>query len=133
MDVHQLNLAISQLLDKKIELSNISYDDKRYDVLEEEVHDLEDDITDKYGQYLEEKLYEVHDEFCPDSEILLPIAYIPNKVSKEGEEYKVDFSQGVYVDADDFPEKNTKLVLLPNPLRIILQIDPDRSDVVWKL
>lgn len=133
MDVQQLNNAVCNLLDKKLELNNMAYDDDRYDELEEEIHNIEDDIMENYGQYLEEKLYEVHDEFCPDSEILMPIAYIPNKVTKQGSEYKTDFSQGVFVEADDFSEKDTKLVLLPNPLRIVIQVNPERKEVVWSV
>lgn len=132
MDVQQLNNAICNLLDKKIELNDISYDDKKYDEVEEEIHAIEDEIIEDYGQYLEEKLYEVHDEYCPDSEILMPTAYIPNKVNKNGGDYEVDFSEGVFVEADDFQEKNTKMVLLPNPLRIVLQVNPKRIEVLWE-
>lgn len=132
MDVQQLNEDLRNLLDKKMELNRLSYNDQRYDNVEEEIHRLEDQIQDQYGRYLEEALYHVHDEYCPDTEVLMPIAYVPNKVIKDGDEYKVDFRQGVYVEADDYAGNDTKLVILPNPLRIVLQVDPERSEVVWR-
>ena len=36
-----------------------------------------------YGDYIEEALRDVHDEFCPDSEVLLPIAYLANEYIKK--------------------------------------------------
>ena len=132
MDVQQLNQDLCKLLDKKVELTGLSYDDNRYDDLEEEIHDLEDEVQKKYGSYLEEALYEVHDEYCPDTDVLLPIAYLPNKVTKVGKEYKIDSKQGVYVEADDYADEDTRLVLLANPVRIILQISSEKQQVVWK-
>lgn len=132
MDVQQLNKDLCKLLDKKIELNKLSYNDIRYDEIEEEIHKIEDDLQQKYGSYLEEVLYNVHDEYCPDTDVLLPIAYVPNKVEKVGEEYKVDFKQGVYVEADDYADDETKLVLLANPVRIVLQVNPEKKEVVWK-
>lgn len=133
MDVQKLNKAVCDLLDKKLLLNGMSYNDPTYDDVEEEVHDLEDELIDDYGKFLEERLYEVHDEYCPDTEVLMPIAYLPKKIIKDGSEYKVDFSQGVFVEADDFEENDTKLVILPNPLRIILQINPERKEVCWSV
>lgn len=132
MDVQQLNEDLSNLLDKKIELDGLPYNDKRYDQIEEEIHHLEDQFQQRYGNFMEEALYAVHDEYSPDTEILMPIAYVPNKVVKDGSEYKVDFNQGVYVEADDYSGNETKLVMLPNPLRIVLQVDPEKSEVVWQ-
>lgn len=132
MDVQQLNSDLAALLDKKAELNKISYSDKKYDELEEEVHGMEDELLEKYGKYLEEVIYNVHDEFCPDSDVLLPIAYLPKKLTKNGDSYQIDFSQGVFVAADDFEEKDTKLVLLANPLRLILQVNPQRQEILWQ-
>ncbi|MTI23434.1 hypothetical protein, partial [Fulvivirga kasyanovii] len=95
-------------------------------------HDLEDDFLEKYGDYLEDAFHEVHDEFCPDTDVLLPIAYLPNEVIITDDGYDVAFKEGVYVEVDDYPGKETKLVLLPKPTRIILQVDPQQKEVVWK-
>lgn len=133
MDIKALDNELARLIDKKMELAAINYDHEKYDDLEEEIHDMEDDLQEKYGDYLEDALHEVHDEFCPDSDVLLPIAYIPNKAKKmEDGSYAVPFTEGVYVDVDDYAQTETKLVLLPRPLRIILQIDVKSHEVVWR-
>lgn len=132
MDVQELNQDLRKLLDKKIELNGLKYNDPRYDEIEEEIHKMEDHILHYHGKYLDEAIYGVHDEYSPDTEVLIPIAYIPNKVIKEGTEYKVDFNQGVYIEADDYAGNETKLVLLADPLRIILQVDPETREVVWR-
>ena len=131
VDTRALNERITILIDKKNRLNSLGYDNPSYDQLEEEIHDLEDELMDKYGNYLEDALHEVHDEYCPDSEVLLPIAYLPNIANKTAEGYKVDFRQGAYVEVDDYPGTETKLVILPSPTRIILQINAAEQLVVW--
>lgn len=132
MDLQALDKDLQQIIIKKNELSSLDYSDDNYDDLEEQLHDMEDDIMEKYGDYLEEALYDVHDEFCPDSEVLMPIAYLAKKYIIKGKKIDVDSSQGVFVEMDDYPQKETKLVFLANPTRIILLIDEDTREVVWE-
>ena len=40
-------------------------------------------------------------------------------------------TEGVFVEMDDFPGKDTKLVIVPNPVRILLNVDNDKQQVVW--
>lgn len=132
MDVKALDKDLQQLILKKNELSKIAYSSDNYDDIEEQLHDLEDNFMEKHGDYLEEALYDIHDEFCPDSEVLMPIAYLAKKYIVKGDKYDVDFTQGVYVEMDDYPGKDTKLVFVANPTRILLQIDKDSRNVVWQ-
>ena len=132
IDNKALDSDLTKIIENKIKLSGLDYSSEAYDTLEEELHDLEDDFLEKYGGFLEDALHEVHDEFCPDSDVLLPIAYLPNKINKIDSGYDVDFKEGVYVDVDDYAGKETKLVILPNPTRILLQIDKDQREIVWK-
>ena len=43
-----------------------------------------------------------------------------------------DYLLDVFVEAEKFAGKDTKLVIIPNPLRIILSISPDKQQVVWE-
>jgi len=133
IDNKELDKALTEIIEEKIRLSQMDYSDVSYDEVEEELHDKEDRFIEKFGNFLEDALHEVHDEFCPDSDVLLPIAYLPNHINKNGNEYDVEFGEGVYVDVDDYSSNETKLVLLPQPTRIILQIDKDRRETVWSL
>jgi hypothetical protein len=116
MDVKALDQALVKLVKKREELSKINYNNPKYDELEEELHDLEDEFQDEYGDFLEEALQQVHDEYCPDNDVLMPIGYI---------------GQGVPVEVDKLPGKDTRLVLAPSPVRIILSVDKDKQQVVW--
>ncbi|HCW08154.1 MAG TPA: hypothetical protein DGG95_12405, partial [Cytophagales bacterium] len=99
--------------------------------LEEELHDLEDALQVKYGEYLEEALQEVHDKLSPDTDILFPIAYLAKTYSiTEANEFSVSGVEGVFVEVDSMPGKETKLVIVPNPLRIVLNTK-DKQQVVW--
>lgn len=101
---------------KREELSKLNYNNPKYDDLEEQLHDMEDDFQDNYGDYVEEALQNIHEEICPDSDVLMPIAYL---------------GKGVYVEVDKHPGKETKLVLVTNPTRILLAIGKDKQEVVW--
>ena len=46
--------------------------------------------------------------------------------------YEVTLDEGVPVDADDYPGKEARLVLVPEPVRILLQINNSERVEVWK-
>jgi hypothetical protein len=117
MDVKALDKALQEIGKKKDELSKLDYSNPKYDDLEEQLHDLEDEFQDEYGEFIEDALQDVHDEFCPDSDVLMPIAYLGN---------------GVPVEAKKYPGKDTKLVLATSPTRLILTITKDKQEVLWK-
>lgn len=137
MDTQKLDEALIALVEKRIQLSNMSYSDERYDEVEEQLHDMEDDFIEKYGDYLESALEKVHDAHDMESEVLLPIAYVAQKYSKVGEHpdgrpiYEVDQKEGVWVETDKFPGKEVRLVLIPSPTRFVLSVGKHREEV-WK-
>jgi hypothetical protein len=116
MDIKALDSALQEIEKKREELSNIDYNNPKYDELEEQLHDLEDEFQENYGEYLEEALQNIHEEVCPDNDVLMPIAYV---------------GKGVYVEVDKFPGKDTKLILASNPTRILLTVGKDKQQVMW--
>lgn len=116
MDVKALDNALLEILKKRDELAKIDYNNPKYDDLEEQLHDLEDDFQEEYGEYLETAFQEVHDDLCPDNDVLMPIAYL---------------GKGVPVEVDKFAGKDTKLILATSPTRIILSVGKDKQEVVW--
>lgn len=134
MNIQALDKALVEIVEKKNTLSQLNYNDKNYDKVEEELHDLEDDFVEAYGEYLEDVLAEVHDELCPDNDVLLPIAYLANKYVKKEENGKVTYHAadgGVLVDVDEYPDKLTRLVLVPKPTRLMLQLGNNHEEQVW--
>lgn len=132
MDVKALDKALVEIIKNRQELASIDYNNPKYDDLEEKLHDLEDDFMEGFGEELERALQDIHDEYCPDSEVLVPIAYIAKKYDvSDKNEYSVAMNEGVFVEMDDYPGKDTKLVILPNPPRIALNISNEKQEVVW--
>jgi hypothetical protein len=132
MDVTKMNTALLEIIKSRQELVSIDYNNPKYDELEEKLHDLEDDFIESYGDDLERALQDIHDEYCPDSDVLVPIAYIAKKyVVNDKNEYTAPGTEGVFVEMDDFPGKDTKLVILPSPPRIVLTIGAEKQQVVW--
>ncbi len=132
MELAQLNSHLADILDHKVKLSKLDYSSEEYDEIEEGLHNLEDEFIEKYGDYLEDALHEVHDEFCPDTDVLLPTAYLPRFALVSNGSFDAKYDDGVYVEVDDYPGKETKLVLLPDPVRIVLNIDQNTREVVWE-
>jgi hypothetical protein len=116
MDVKALDKALQEILKKREELAKLDYNNPKYDDLEEQLHDMEDDFQEKYGEYLEEALQDIHDDICPDNDVLMPIAYL---------------GKGVPVEAEKHPDVDTKLILATNPPRIVLSLGKEKQEVVW--
>ncbi|MES2733633.1 MAG: hypothetical protein V4714_17950 [Bacteroidota bacterium] len=138
VNADSLNIALIELADKRIELSGLNYSDESYDDLEEELHDMEDAFVEKYGKYLEKVFEEVHEKYCSDTEVLLPIAYIAKNYTKNGQlpngkpAYDVSPKEGVWVELDENPDLEAHLVLVPNPARILLMMGDNKQKEVWR-
>jgi len=137
MDVEKLNEDFVALAEKINDLDDLNYSDERYDDLEEELHNLEDTFLEEYGQELEEAIALVHDEFCPDNDVLLPTAYFAKNYLKLQRDqkgktgYDVEYGEGVPVDVDDFPEQDVHLVLVPGPTRLLVTVGETAKQVAW--
>jgi hypothetical protein len=139
MDQRKLEQSLLDLTNIRYELSKLKYDEPAYDDLEEELHDLEDKFLEEYGTFLDQIITEVHDEYCPDSEVLEPIAYLVKApqligMASEGKPFfQPGKTDGVLVDAEDFPKKQVRLVLLPNPTRLVFNVSGTVQKELWKL
>jgi hypothetical protein len=122
MDVKKMDQAIQEIVRKRLELEKIDYNNPQYDDLEEQLHDLEDAFQVNHGEALESILQDV----------LYPIAYLAKHYDVNGKnEYVVSAQEGVYVEVEKLPGRETKLVIVPNPLRLILNIGKEKQQVVW--
>jgi uncharacterized protein YdcH (DUF465 family) len=116
MDINALDKALQEIVKYRDELSKLDYNNPKYDDLEEKLHDLEDNFQDEYGDYLEGVLDTIHDKYCPDNDVLLPIAYL---------------GAGISVEMEKFPGKDVRLMLTTSPPQFVLTFK-DKQEVVWK-
>ena len=132
MNIEKLNEAFVAIAEKKIDLKRFDPNDPQFDVLMVEIREMEDTFLSDYGVFMEDALFNVHDEYCPDNDVLLPIAYIASQYLKDDEKYDVENDQGIPVEADDFPGIRARLVLVPEPTRLILQGEQaEFKETVW--
>ena len=132
MDIKALDKALQEIAKRKMELAKTDYNNPKYDELEEQLHDLEDNLQDEYGDFLETALQEVHDKVSPDTDVLYPIAYLAKTYTvSDKNEYSVPETEGVPTEVDSQPGKNTKLVILPNPPRIVLNGGKEKQQILW--
>ncbi len=132
MNIKILDQELLSLFEKRVELSQMGYDHRDYDDVEEALHDLEDEFNDKYGDYLEKILEGIHKEHCPESDVLLPTAYLAKsfKIATDGS-IEVGNNAGVEIELEVNPSAKAKLLLLPTPVRVVLQVGK-KKQIVWK-
>lgn len=133
MNIHNLDADLRVLAEKKTVLGQLDYANEAYDRIEEELHQLEDKFQENYGVYMEEVFSDIHDQYCPDNDVLLPIAYLANNYIITDNNVDVGLSEGVLIEVENFPDQKARLVLVPSPTRIFLQIDGQDRQEVWKL
>lgn len=116
MNSEALNKALVELEKKKASLDKLDYNNPQYDDLEEQLHDMEDAFQEAFGADLEKVIQKIHDTHCPDTDVLLPIAYM---------------GDGVIVDSEAYPGKEVRLLLQSGPVRFVLKT-PKGIEEVWK-
>jgi len=137
MQINEMNVALNELVDKRNQLAALNYSDSKYDEIEEVLHELEDDFLDEFGEFLDKVLSDIHDKQFPESDVLSPIAYLAKKyvVKMTYSEGKVDYNipakDGVWVEALLYPNKDVRLVLMPNPPRFVMHFDNGVHKVIW--
>ncbi len=133
----RLNSDFLDLIAVRSELNDLSYNDDKYDEIEEEVQDFEDTFLEKYGKLLDKIILKIHAHYCPDIESLLPTAYIAKKYLQspinEGE-YEVSPKDGIVLNTifDDAQMRPIKvnLTILPSPFRFVMFAKGD-AKVIW--
>lgn len=139
MEIEDLNSILVSIVERRMELGRLSYSDKNYDDLEEELHNIEDEFVDNFGKQMENVFHEIHQKYCPDTDVLSPIAYLAKNYHKVGKftngtaQYDIpDLKQGVVIDSDEYEQ--AYLVLIPNPVRVLLTVPKNAlKEEVWNI
>lgn len=138
MDLKALDDFLLKLVVVKTKLSKLDYNDPEYDTWEDRLHDLEDEFVDEYGEILEDILSDVHEKYCPDDEVLLPTAYlaqhylITEEVRNNQPVIDVRYSDGLMVSNDEYINYDCRLVMLPNPFRILFTVKNKLKKIAWE-
>ena len=139
MNQKKFNAALIDLAEKRIKLNQLDYADEQYDEAEDDLHNAEDAFLSEFGDYMENVLEEVHEKVCSETDVLIPTAYIAKNYVRKGETldgdpiYEITTKEGVIVEADKYPDKTSRLVLMPAPARLILTVGGKAKEVVWEL
>ena len=129
---------LTLIVEKIIALSQITYADSQYDIIEEELHDLEDDFNDEYGDRLETELEKIYKKLASDNEVLLPSAYLANNYhpllpdASGIVSYEVKGLEGVPVESEQFDGQDVRIILIPNPARFVLNINGFALKDLWR-
>ncbi len=138
MNWEKLDKELTEIVEKKNQLSAMDYSNEKYDDLEEGIHDLEDDFNENYESVLEKEFEKIYTRLKSDTDILLPTAYIANKYKPVLPDangvvtYEVTGREGVPIESDQFDRQDVRLVLVPNPVRILMIINGKPQKDIWK-
>ena len=137
MNAKKFNTALIDLAEKRIHLNSLDYSDEKYDEAEDDLHEAEDAFLDEFGDYLENILDDVHERVCSGTDVLIPTAYLAKNYVRKGENldrepiYEISSKEGVIVEADKYPNKTSRLVIIPAPPRLILTVGGKAKEIVW--
>jgi hypothetical protein len=138
MNWEKLDKELTEIVEKKNQLSAMDYSDEKYDDLEEAIHDLEDDFNENYEAILEKEFEKIYAKLKSDTDILLPTAYIANQYKPVLPDangvvtYEVSGREGVPIESDQFDRQDVRLVLVPNPARILMIINGKALKDLWR-
>ncbi len=138
MDWNKLDQDLTGIVERRIALSKITYADPEYDDIEEELHDLEDDLNEEFGERLEAELEKIYAKLSSDNEVLLPSAYLANNYrpllpdANGIVSYEVKGPEGVPVESEQFDGQDVRIVLIPNPARFVMQINGVSLKDLWR-
>lgn len=138
MDWNKLDQDLTEIVEKRIALSKITYADPKYDDIEEELHDLEDDLNEEFGDRLEAELDKVYSKLYSDTDVLLPSAYLANHYTPLLPDangvisYEVKGQEGVPIESEQFDGQDVRIILIPNPARFVMQINGVSLKDLWR-
>jgi hypothetical protein len=138
MDFDKLDKELSEIVELRIRLSKITYADPDYDDIEEELHDLEDDLNEEFGDVLEGKLEDIYATLVSDNDVLLPSAYLANKYIPMQPDargivtYDVQGKEGVPIESEQFDGQDVRIALVPNPARFVMVINGRSLKDLWR-
>ncbi|MEM6829737.1 MAG: hypothetical protein AAF551_04415 [Bacteroidota bacterium] len=116
MDIVKLNKLVGKLSLVKSHLDTAETDP----LLMEAYEECRSELEAEFGGYLEQLLWETHDEFCEDFEVQNIEAYVS--------------AQGVDIEAEDFPGMDARLHLKAEPLRMMMADRKARyEEELWRV
>lgn len=128
-----LNEDLIDLVEVKTRVSTLTETSREYDSIRRLFEKISQYFNLKYGMTLEQVMFEIYDELCPDDEVKPIEEYLASHYEKGNDGYEASSDEGVVVHLDDFSFKEGRLVILPNPARIVLQ-DPQtkHQEILWE-
>ncbi len=90
-------------------------------------------FNEKYNLAMQNIMFEIYDELCPDDEVKPIGEYLADHYTKSSGTYDAPLSEGVAVHLDDYSFTEGRLLLLPDPARIVLQnFETQHREILWQ-
>lgn len=131
-----LNQALIAVIEKREALRQLGVNDNGYEQARAQLSEAEENFMFWHGTLIDEALMDVYDEYAPDLPVQAPLDYLPYELEvvqngRKGGTYVCPPEDGLSVPMDDYPDKETRLAMLPNPFRIVLNIEGEGQVPVW--
>lgn len=131
--MYSLNEDLLDLVEAKNRVSKLTEGSNEYESIRKLFEKISEYFNIKYGVTMEQIMFEIYDELCPDDEVKPIDAYLASHYKKSTEGYDTALNEGVVVHLDDFAFKEGRLILLPSPARIVLQdSNTSHREILWQ-
>ena len=132
-----LNYLLLEIAKTRNKLNFLSFDSTHYDLYEDLLHDLENELMEIYGNYLHSTLSLIYHQYRIKDQMMNPLAFIPWEftITSGASELNVETrpEHSLAVSTSQFPDESIKLALLPSPVRFVVYLQKNRKGmVVWQ-
>jgi hypothetical protein len=94
-------------------------------------------ISSEFGEVMHEILQDIYDEYAPDNDVEPLVNYLLSDytVTSNNTEiptYSFTGIKGVRIFVDEYEGKESRLALVPNPLKLVVTIEGEMPVTVWE-
>lgn len=132
-EVHvSISSAMVEIIELQQELSSANLTSAAAEDRQQVLASLMKCFNQDYYYPLKEVLDDIYDEYSPDYEALMPANYIAKEYMHVDGQWSVAKAAGVAMHIDEFDaQAEPKLVLLPNPARLVLMTTTEADRILW--
>ncbi len=128
-----MSVDLQRLVEVKSQAASFKENNGEFKSIQKMFERMSRHFQEKYNLSMQDILFDIYDEYCPDDEIEPLKNYLAEHYQANENGFDVPLDEGVLVHVDDFEFTEARLVLLPDPARIVLQhAGSSHREVLWQ-
>jgi len=134
-----ISALLCDYVSKNQELRSLSPSHPDFQSITRKLNGIATQLELNFGESLEEILTDAYDEYCPDNEISDIHEYLTGTYTQTGVDadgnitYDFQTGSGIKVAVDEYEGQESRFVINPNPVQLVLEIEKEGRKVIWSI